>query len=145
MLSGTLVVAVTLHYSALLYCLDTTSYIVLLWAFTFSVIIISLHVGQLVIVNKVTGDRMSYRVKAALWYKTGELGGLFENALKQLGNDLKWCYLLIIYQYWGCPLICIFCIWWPVSTVAGTGNRYNSRYTSMVELQMDLKWTLRVD
>ena len=64
MLSGTLVVAVTLHYSALLYCLDTTSYIVLLWAFTFSVIIISLHVGQLVIVNKVTGDRMSYRVKA---------------------------------------------------------------------------------
>ena len=44
--------------------LTTTSYIVLLWPATFSVIIISLHVGQLVIVNKVTGDRMSYRVKA---------------------------------------------------------------------------------
>ena len=29
--------------------------------------------------------------------------------------------------------------------VAGTGNRYNSRYTSMVDLQMDLKWSQSLD
>ena len=32
-----------------------------------------------------------------------------------------------------------------VTTVAGTGNRHNSQYTTMVDLQMDLKWSQSLD